>query len=287
MATAQIMFDLHSDLALMEAAAQSAGACLSRYFQPGAQLLAHAQLPEKGRNNPLTRADVEADHLLRQTLLGGRPEYGWLSEETADSPERLDRQRVWIVDPMDGTKEFIRGLPEFAVSIALVDAGRPVAACVYNPASRELFTAIQGGGTRLNGQPVQVSRQAELHGASALSSHSETKRGEWERFTRELRITPMGSIAYKLARVAAGHFDLTFTLTPKNEWDYCAGTLLVQEAGGTVTHKEGQPCQFNQKNPRVLSVLACNGQLHNALLAYLEPVPLSPDRQAAACRGNA
>ncbi|MEO5352360.1 MAG: hypothetical protein H7835_04010, partial [Magnetococcus sp. XQGC-1] len=140
------MFDLHSDLVLMEEAARLAGACLLHYYRPGAPLPAQAHLRDKGRNNPLTRADLEADQLLRQRLLGARPGYGWLSEETADSPERLSCRRVWIVDPMDGTKEFIRGLPEFAVSIALVEEGRPVAACVHNPATRELFSATLGGG---------------------------------------------------------------------------------------------------------------------------------------------
>ncbi|MEO5339935.1 MAG: 3'(2'),5'-bisphosphate nucleotidase CysQ [Magnetococcus sp. MYC-9] len=276
------MSDLHTDLALMETAARLAGECIMGYFQPGAPVATHVRLKEKGLNNPVTKADLEADRLLRQQLQGGRPDYGWLSEESLDDAARLDRPRVWIVDPMDGTKEFIRGLPQFAISIGLVERGRPVAACIYNPASRELFSAIQGGGARCNGQSIQVSGQEKLVGASCLASRSETRHGEWDRFNQELVITPMGSIAYKLALVAAGRFDLTFTLTPKNEWDFCAGTLLLQEAGGRVTHKDGQPCLFNQKNPRVLSVLASNGRLHAALLNYLKHTPLSPDRQAVA-----
>ncbi|MEO5352361.1 MAG: hypothetical protein H7835_04015, partial [Magnetococcus sp. XQGC-1] len=161
--------------------------------------------------------------------------------------------------------------------------GVPLPPVCTIPPPASSFPPPWGGGSRCNGQPVQVSRQRHLQGASALASHSESRRGEWERFKGELIVTPMGSIAYKLARVAAGHFDLTFTLTPKNEWDFCAGTLLLQEAGGSVTHKEGQPCCFNQKDPRVLSVLASNGRVHDALLAYLERVPLSPDRQAVHC----
>ncbi|MBF0462686.1 MAG: 3'(2'),5'-bisphosphate nucleotidase CysQ [Magnetococcales bacterium] len=276
------MFSLQSDLALMEEAARMAGSCIMRYFQPGAEVSNHVHLKDKSRNNPLTKADVEADQLLRQELLGHRPDYGWLSEETADDASRLSRQRVWIVDPMDGTKEFMRGIPRFAVSIGLVEAGRPIAACIHNPATHEFFSATLDGGARLNGQRIQVSPQDRLCGASCLASHSETKRGEWEPFKTTFHITPMGSIAYKLALVAAGRFDLTFTLTPKNEWDFCAGTLLLHEAGGRVSHKDGQPCRFNQKNTKVRSVLATNGRLHEALLALLEPTPLSPDRQAVA-----
>ncbi|MEO5363636.1 MAG: 3'(2'),5'-bisphosphate nucleotidase CysQ [Magnetococcus sp. DMHC-8] len=273
------MSDLHSDLALMEAAARQAGSVIMQYYQPGAPVQSHVHLQDKGRNNPLTKADMEADRLLRTQLLANRPSYGWLSEETTDDATRLACRRVWIVDPMDGTKEFIVGLPQFAVSIGLVEDGHPVAACIHNPASGELFSAILGGGTRLNGQPVRASRQAHLRGASCLASRSETRHGDWEAFRQELAITPMGSIAYKLALVAAGRFDLTFTLTPKNEWDFCAGTLLLQEAGGRVSDKDGQPCRFNQHNPRVRSMLASNGRLHDALLAYLEQAPLSPDRQ--------
>ncbi|MBF0583788.1 MAG: 3'(2'),5'-bisphosphate nucleotidase CysQ [Magnetococcales bacterium] len=276
------MSTLQSDLALMEEAALLAGSCIMDYYRPGTQVAAHVHLKDKSHNNPLTKADLEANQLLRQRLLTHRPDYGWLSEENLDNSERLQRQRVWIIDPMDGTKEFLKGLPQFAVSIGLIENHHPVAACVYNPATRELFSAIHGGGSRLNGHRIQTSQQTELQGASCLASHSETKRGEWERFRPQLTLTPMGSIAYKLALVAAGRFDMTFTLTPKNEWDYCAGALLLREANGQISHKDGQYCLFNQKNPKVLSVLASNGKLHAALLDYLQHTPLSPDRQAVA-----
>uniref|UniRef100_UPI002A4E1BD5 inositol monophosphatase family protein n=1 Tax=Candidatus Magnetaquicoccus inordinatus TaxID=2496818 RepID=UPI002A4E1BD5 len=143
-------------------------------------------------------------------------------------------------------------------------------------------TASRNGGAYLNGAAITTSKQNQLPGASCLASRSETQRGEWARFNQELAITPMGSIAYKLALVAAGRFDLTFTLTPKNEWDFCAGALLLQEAGGNISHKDGQPFSFNQRSPKVRSVLASNGFLHGALLRYLQATPLSPDRQAVA-----
>ncbi|MBF0096224.1 MAG: 3'(2'),5'-bisphosphate nucleotidase CysQ [Magnetococcales bacterium] len=274
------MSDLPSALAVMEAAARQAGTAIMAYFQPGSRVASHVRLQDKGRNNPVTKADMEANRLLHDTLLAAFPDHGWLSEESADSPDRLCCQRVWIVDPMDGTKEFVKGLPQFAISIALVDAGQPIAACIYNPATAELFTATCYGGAHLNGQRISTSSRQQLPGASCLASHSESQRGEWIPFNQDLMITQMGSIAYKLALVAAGRFDLSFTLTPKNEWDFCAGALLLQEAGGRISHKDGRAFCFNQHNPQVRSVLASNGHLHDLLLRYLESTPLSPDRQS-------
>lgn len=279
------MTNLPTDLALMEEAARQAGARVMHYYRPGAAVSEHVNLQEKGHNNPLTKADLEADQLLHRMLLTHRPEYGWLSEETQDNAARLSQKRVWIVDPIDGTKEFIIGLPQFAISIGLVEDGVPLAACVYNPATDEMFSAARGEGTRLNGQVVHTSPKEMLQGASCLASRSETRRGEWASFDKKLAITTMGSIAYKLALVAAGRFDLTFTLTPKNEWDFCAGACLVQEAGGHITHQGGQPFRFNQKSPKVRSVLASNGRLHPELLTLLETMPLSADRheKGASC----
>ncbi|NGZ07715.1 MAG: 3'(2'),5'-bisphosphate nucleotidase CysQ [Magnetococcales bacterium] len=274
---------LSDSLAIMIQAAQEAGAVIMRYFRPGQSVLASAQVREKGHNNPLTRADLEADALLHQRLLSTHPGCGWLSEETVDHPDRLRHARIFVVDPIDGTKEFIAGLPQFALSLALVEQGQPIAACIHNPATQETFTALAGHGALLNNQPIQVTNRQDLSGASCLASRSETGRGDWEPFRQEWRIQTMGSIAYKLALVACGRFDMTFTLSPKNEWDFCAGLLLVQEAGGRVTHKSGAAFDFNQINPMVRSVLATNGLLHDALLLRLEALPYAPDRHRPQC----
>ncbi|MBF0143157.1 MAG: 3'(2'),5'-bisphosphate nucleotidase CysQ [Magnetococcales bacterium] len=267
------------DLALMEESIREAGRVVLSYFRPGEAVGGGARLQDKGRDNPLTQADLEADALLRRTLLSARPDYGWLSEETADDASRQDCRRVWVVDPIDGTKEFIIGLPQFAVSVGLVEDGVTVAGCILNPAQDALYSAVAGGGARLNGQPIRVTSRENLAGASCLASRSETGRGEWDIFRDRLAITTMGSIAYKLALVASGGFDLTFTLTPKNEWDYCAGELLVREAGGRVTQKDGQPLRFNRPHPSIRSVLASNGLLHDPLLAMLRDVPYGPDKR--------
>jgi myo-inositol-1(or 4)-monophosphatase len=272
-----------SDIAIMEEAAIAAGKVIMKYYREGEQVANSAEVREKSLNNPLTEADLEADRLLRQMLLDARPDYGWLSEETVDSSTRLGKKRVWVVDPIDGTKEFIIGLPQFAVSIGLVEDGKPIAACVHNPAVNELFLAELGKGTTLNHQAVNTTPRSQLTGSSCLASRSETKRGDWDCFKTEFALTMMGSIAYKLAMVAAGRYDLTFTLTPKNEWDFCAGELLVTEAGGQVTHKDGTFCQYNKEDPRVRSLLVSNGTLHSDLLKRLKDIPYGPDRHGPSC----
>ncbi|MBF0434950.1 MAG: 3'(2'),5'-bisphosphate nucleotidase CysQ [Magnetococcales bacterium] len=275
------MEDAETHLPTMIQAARSAGALIMGHFRPGQDGTASGTILKKGPDHPVTQADLEANEAIRSLLMASTPNYGWLSEETVDNRDRLHKQRVWIVDPLDGTKEFILGIPEFAVSIALVEEGRPVCACLYNPAKGELFTAIAGKGSRKNDQPIQTSRTTHLQHAVCLTSRSETGRGEWEPFQGEFTLKITGSIAYKLALLASGAADFTFTLTPKNEWDIAAGTLLVREAHGQVTDKMGTRISFNQPSPKLSAVLSSNGQLHPALLRRLASVPVNPDRYAA------
>lgn len=224
---------------------------------------------EKGHDSPVTSADLQANHKIHEILQGAFPDYGWLSEETVDSPERLSRHRVWVVDPMDGTKEFIQKIPEFSVSVALVEDGRPVLGVSYNPIRDQLFSAVRGQGGFRDGKRVCVSITRSLPSASILASRSEHKRGEWERFKALFRVVPTGSAAYKLALVAAGEADATFTLVPKNEWDICAGALLIEEAGGQVTDSEGRPIIFNRRETLLRGVVASNGFLHQQILELI------------------
>ncbi|HIJ85185.1 MAG: 3'(2'),5'-bisphosphate nucleotidase CysQ [Magnetococcales bacterium] len=271
------MENLDTSMDIMVQAARAAGIRIMNHFRHGIDISREAQVKQKGPDNPLTKADLEANETIQHILQHFAPDYGWLSEETTDHHDRLKQQRLWIVDPLDGTKEFVQGIPEFAVSIALVEEGLPIAACLYNPPLNELFTAIAGKGSRKNGQPIQTSRTTQLHRAVCLSSRSETQRGEWDPYKDEFTLMTTGSIAYKLAVLASGRADFTFTLTPKNEWDIAAGELLVREAHGQVTDKDGSRITFNQPSPRLRSVLATNGQLHPALLRRLAAVPLNQD----------
>jgi len=248
------------ELEIASEAARAAGQVLMRYYG-GAFGVA-----EKSHDNPVTAADLEADEALKSTILGAFPDDGWLSEETVDSEDRLSRRRVWIVDPLDGTKEFIGRIPEFVVCVALVEDGLPRVAVEYNPVHDELFSARKGGGTFLNGQRVHVSSQADLRHASVLASRSEDARGEWDPYRSKMKVNLTGSVAYKFGLVAAGRHDATFTLTPKNEWDICAGSLLVAEAGGMVTDPDGRAIRFNNEETLLPGLIASNGFLHRSIL---------------------
>ncbi len=226
---------------------------------------------KSGDNSPVTRADREANRKIHTMLHANFPDYGWLSEETVDSPARLTTRRVWVVDPMDGTQEFIQKIPEFAVSIGLIEAGWPILGVVYHPSLDQLFWAVRGQGAWCGSRPLRVPATSRLAEATILSSRSETKRGEWKDFTSLFRARPLGSIAYKLACLASGEADASFTLRPKNEWDICAGTLLVEEAGGRVTTLSGKPVRFNQPTTLLQGVVASNGRLHTQLLELVAP----------------
>ena len=247
----------------IESAIEAARQIFAR-FTPG-----QIETEYKAGHDPVTEADRALDAALRKNLL--RDGEGWLSEESADDLSRLERERVWVVDPLDGTREFVEGIPEFCVSIALVERGRPVAAGICNPATNEIFLGAVDCGLTYNGAPAQASQRTKLEGALVLASRSETKRGEWKQFENApFKIQPMGSVAYKLARVSAGLADVTFTLTPKNEWDIAAGAALIASAGGFVQTLHS-PLTCNRRNPLIDGLIACGPLLKDELLQLLTP----------------
>jgi myo-inositol-1(or 4)-monophosphatase len=205
---------------------------------------------EKTAGHPVTAADREADTLLRERLLALLP-CGWLSEETVDSPVRRAYSRCWIVDPLDGTKEFIAGIAEYAVSVALVQEGRPILAVIARPAADAVYHAILGGGAHRGGRVLHVRE-----GRTLLASRTEVNNREFAPFEDAWRIEPSGSIALKLAHVAAGEASLTLSRGRKGEWDVCAGVLLVEEAGGVASDAEGRSFAFNGESGYVRGVIA-------------------------------
>jgi myo-inositol-1(or 4)-monophosphatase len=254
----------------IQAAIEAAKLVFSR-FTPGAIAAEY-----KAGHDPVTEADRELDAVLRKNLL--RDGEGWLSEESADDESRLFRSRVWVVDPLDGTREFVAGIPEFCVSIALVDRGRPVAGGICNPATNEVFLGSIDSGLTYNGTPARASQRGTLDGALVLASRSETKRGEWKMFENApFKLEPMGSVAYKLARVAAGLADITFTLVPKHEWDVAGGAALVVSAGGWVQTLENTELRCNNKDPLISGLIACGPKLSQPLMTFLndrlQPAP--------------
>ncbi|HOK67609.1 MAG TPA: 3'(2'),5'-bisphosphate nucleotidase CysQ [Anaerohalosphaeraceae bacterium] len=244
---------MDADLQRIEQALLAAQEAAAR-FTPG-----RIASEKKGGGDPVTQADLLLDKVLKEALLG--PSEGWLSEETADDLSRLGKKRVWIVDPLDGTREFVEGIPEWCISVALVEEGCPTAAGICNPAAGQIFLGSRSSGVTLNGRPVRVGGKADLKGARILASRSEVRRGEWKRFEGAgFEIVPMGSVAYKLALVAAGLADGMFTLVPKNEWDVAAGVCLVEAAGGRWEAAESRR-QFNQPNPLLKGLWAANERL--------------------------
>src|SRR5208283_804898 len=248
----------------IHAALEAARAVLNR-FTPGA-----IDAEYKAGHDPVTEADKAVDDVLRKTLL--RPGEGWLSEETVDDFTRLDKRCAWVVDPLDGTREFVQGIPEFCVSIGFVENGRPVAGGICNPATDETILGAIDCGVTYNGKPARPSQRTTVEGSLILASRSEVKRGEWQQFqTSAYNLRPMGSVAYKLGLVAAGKADITFTLTPKNEWDVAAGAALVESAGGFVSTLEGTSLTVNRRDPRLSGLLACGPLMKDQLLSLVEP----------------
>jgi myo-inositol-1(or 4)-monophosphatase len=246
--------DYESEREAAELAARDAGAAVMRLFK------GKYDVHEKSKNNPVTSADLEANRVIRERIRGSFPRDGWLSEEDLDSKERLSAARVWVIDPIDGTKEFIEGVPQFAVSIALVVDGSPKVAVVYNPAKERFYQAVAGQGACLNGAAIRVSARQDIHGALLLVSRSEPQK-KFQVFVDCCEIRPVGSIAYRLAKVAGGDGDGTLTFRNISEWDICAGVLIVEEAGGMVVDGEGKAMIFNQQLPKHRGVVAANGDL--------------------------
>jgi myo-inositol-1(or 4)-monophosphatase len=264
--------DPGGDLDLALDAARKAGALVMRWFRT------NPEVRHKGPGQPVTDADIAADVLLREILTVARPTYGWLSEETADRPDRLERQRVWLVDSIDGTRSFIAGHAEFSISIGLAEEGIPIVGVVLNPATDEVYWAVRGAGAwSMTGSGAAQSLRVRAHEEPAVlvASRTEIQRGELDDLLRaapggmDWQLEGLGSTAYKLARVAAGGADAFVSQTPKSEWDVCAGALIVEMAGGSATDIQGRPFRYNKPDPGVSGVLATSGSLHQALVSAI------------------
>ncbi|HEX2369450.1 MAG TPA: 3'(2'),5'-bisphosphate nucleotidase CysQ [Acidimicrobiia bacterium] len=237
------------DLSRIEHALKLAAGVLEN-FTPGA-----VAAKTKTGDDPVTAADLALNEVLHQAL--PQPGEGWLSEETADDTSRLGRGRVWVVDPLDGTREFVKGIPEWCVSVAVVEDGMAVAGGILSPGPGHLILGAAGEGVTLNGVPAACTTTSSLSGALVLASRSEVKRGEWDRFFgTDISVRNMGSVAYKLGLVGAGLADATWTLVPKHEWDVAAGAAIVLAGGGTLLTLDGEEPVFNQENPKLTGFIA-------------------------------
>lgn len=243
----------------VRAAAQEAGAIALRSFRPGARTAARVWSKEGG--SPVTEADMAVDDFLRERLAAVLPEAGWLSEETADAPSRLDRRLVWIVDPIDGTRAFLSGHPDWSIAIALLAEGRPVIGIVHAPAHAALYEALRGGGAARDGRAIAVSgpervRGARVAGPKPLVDHLHARAGGIERLDR------IPSLALRLARVAEGAVDVGLVSSGSRDWDLAAADLVLHEAGGILSTLEGALPVYNRTETTHGELAAAPRRLH-------------------------
>jgi myo-inositol-1(or 4)-monophosphatase len=259
---------LEEDYALLKKAAREAGELALTYFRKS------IIVKRKIDGSEVSEADLALDVALKLALHAPRPDYGWLSEETEDDPERLKHRRVWVVDPIDGTNAFLRHLPEWTVSAALVEDGVPVLGVVFNPATKEFFQAMRGKGAFLNDRPIAASTKSTLDGALLIASGGLFKKKIWKEPWPEVKTRWVNSVAYRLALVAAGEADATISLSAKCEWDLAAAALIVEEAGGRITDHHGEAHCYNRASPRFSSLVASGEALHPLLIERTDRVDL-------------
>ncbi len=253
-----------NDLALLTEAAKRAGDIARRHF--GA---APAVWEKAGGQGPVTEADIEVDRMLREMLTGARPGYGWMSEESDDDDSRLGRDKVFIVDPIDGTRAFTEGSRTWAHSLAVVERGVPQAAVVYLPMLGKLYTAEAGQGARFNGRPIAASPRQGFDGADILAAHPTFDARHWKGGPPSVRRHFRSSLAYRLSLVGEGRFDGMLTLRDSWEWDIAAGVLIAAEAGARVSDRHGAPIAFNTEARSAPGVVCATPGVHDALMQRL------------------
>jgi len=224
---------------------------------------------EKNPGDPVSEADLAIDNFLRERLLDLHPDYGWLSEETADSPDRLSKERVWVVDPIDGTRSFIARKPEFTICAALVSEGKPTAAAVFNPVTEEFFESALGQGSYLNGEKLTCSPRENLQGAHLLASRKAFEWHDWLQEAPAAKFSHLNSIAYRMVTVASQEYDASLSLSAKSDWDVAAADLILSEAGGISTTSKGLELIYNQENPTHDTVISSGLALHETLMTLL------------------
>jgi myo-inositol-1(or 4)-monophosphatase len=256
--------DLLADHELLISATREAGAVALDYFNGTVKSW------EKKPNDPVSEADIEIDRLLKERLQGPRPDYGWLSEESEDDSSRLKQRRTWIIDPIDGTRGFIAGRAEFAVCVALIEGGVPIAGAVFNPATNEFFEAVAGGGARLNNAAIQIGTRPSLKGAKLLGTEKiHDKMCEWSDDGKTVERTYFNSIAYRVALVAANKYDAAVSIHYLNDWDLAAADLIVREAGGIATDHAGNIYRYNGKSTQQLCMVVSNAALQPPLVDFV------------------
>lgn len=263
------MTSADDDLALIAEAARHAGELANRLRREGLQVEY-----KSADSTPITNADLAADAFLKDHLLAARPDYGWLSEETADDPARLARRRLFVVDPIDGTRAFLRDRPWWAVSVAVVEDRRPVAGVVFAPQVGETYAARAGGGATLNGAPIQASGVGAVEGCGMVGDPRMFQHPAWPVPWPQMRIAQRNSTAYRMCLVASGAFDAAVALAPKHDWDLAAADLIASEAGCFVGDHLGGGFAYNGEAPVQRSLVTAAPQLAPLILARVRHIAL-------------
>jgi myo-inositol-1(or 4)-monophosphatase len=247
------------DLALLEDAVRGGGA-IARKFYGGD----YKRWSKEG-GSPVTEADLAVDKYLCETLTAARPDYGWLSEESADDPSRLEKARVFVIDPIDGTIAFLKNRPHFTVCAAVVADGRPACGAIYNPVSDELYSARLGGGAHRNGDAIHVGGRDALEDCAMLGDRRQFTQAPWP----PMHVQNRNSVAWRLALVADGSADASVSLTAKRDWDLAAADIILSEAGGLLTDTRGETLRYNRESTLQSSLAAANPALHAEIVALL------------------
>ncbi|MEY3268063.1 MAG: hypothetical protein RL480_823 [Pseudomonadota bacterium] len=253
-----------SDLSVAVRAAHAAGELALRHFH------AKSEWWDKAPGNPVGIADLEVDAYLKDRLLGHRPDDGWLSEESADTAERLGKSRLWIIDSIDGTRDFIRGRTGWAVSVALVEAGEVTVAALSAPARGQLFAALKGHGAQCNGKRLRVSGLATLPGVRLPIDAVNLAASFWPEPWPGTAVEKPNSLALRMAKLASNEADAWVEGRSISEWDVAASALILTEAGGTVTDRAGAPLTFNKPNPVFHGIAAATPALHDVVRDRLD-----------------
>lgn len=257
---------LTRDAALLADTVREAGALGLKLFRT------ELRMWTKGESSPVSEADIAVNDLIESRLRTATPDYGWLSEESADDESRLGKKLTWIIDPIDGTRGYLAGREDWCVSVALVDGAAPVLAAVFAPATDEFFFAARGRGTTCNGAPIRATAGTGTDFARIAGPKPLVQRlaAPGEDITLYPRI---GSLALRLCWVANGKLDAAFAGGQSRDWDLAAADLIVHEANGRMTELSGDPILYNRREVTHGLLVAAGADRHAHMVAHFRDRP--------------
>jgi len=242
------------DEELIEQAIVQAGELALKFYHTSAKKW------DKTDGSPVTEADIAVDEFLKKALLQHRPDYGWLSEETTDDKTRLACDRVWIVDPIDGTSAFVNRTDQWCISIALLEYGKITLARILRPLTNQMYRAKQAGGATLNNKKIHTSKRQTLSGCAMIGRKGVIESTRWAKPWPAMNIDCTTSLALRICLAADGHFDGAISMGKESDWDLAAADLIMREAGGNITNVYGNPIKYNQENPRQSDGVVAGGK---------------------------